>query len=262
MDYDFSIIVTVKNRRDHFLKTFPSLVTQNQKQKYEIIYVDFASNDGFYDSLLKTVDNYRPLFSESLKEVKRVSLSFDVPFNSGKSKNLGSLAAKGRWLSFSDVDVFLGMNYHRNWLSKLEETHKTFFTTRIQETTAQPSRRIRPWINYGNMIVDKNDFKSVGGFDENNPTWGGDDDDIAHRLKLTGLREINPANQYDAHHTTILHGDEDRLEFLESKERSERHSIEKFKKIYENSDPLCKSYLEFYNKNRDRINVESIYKSS
>jgi predicted glycosyltransferase involved in capsule biosynthesis len=259
MATDFSIIVTVKNRLEHFKKTFGSLVTQNQKQTYEIVYVDYASNDDFRARLLEFVDSHKGLFSETLRCIKRVALEFDAPFNSGKAKNLGSKFSESTMLSFSDVDVFVGMNYHHHWLQLLETD--SFFSSRVQETTSQSSRRICPWVNYGNMIVAKDVFQAIGGFDENNQTWGGDDDDVIHRLKLFGLREVNPHNRYESHHISIVHDDELRLQHLESKDRSPALSKEKLLKIYETVDPLCKSYLNFYDKNKERIHVESVYQA-
>lgn len=259
---DISIITTVKNRLDHFKKVFPSLVTQNQNQNYEIIFVDYASNDNFKEELTHCIKYYKPLFSDKLKSIKRVFLDFDVPFNSGKAKNLGSVFSSSKWLSFTDIDVFLSMNYHRHWLDFLNQSENIFFSSRVQETTEHKSSRVSPRINYGNMIVRSNNFLEIGGFDEENLSWGGDDDDIIHRLKLLGLREINPHTDLDAEHITILHGDEDRLTYLESKEKSKEITTKKINKIYKNKDFLCKSYLKFYNSKKENINVENAFTAS
>lgn len=259
---DISIITTVKNRLEHFKKVFPSLVTQNQNQNYEIIFVDYDSNDNFKEELEKHIECYKPLFSDKLKLIKRVYLNFEAPFNSGKAKNLGSVFSSSKWLSFTDIDVFLSMNYHRHWLDVLNSSENIFFSSRVQETTERKSSRVSPRINYGNMIVKKDHFLEIGGFEEENLSWGGDDDDIIHRLKLLGLREINPHTYLDAEHITILHGDEERLTYLESKEKSKENTEKKFNKIYENKDFLCKSYLKFYNSKKESINVEEIFTSS
>lgn len=255
----FSIVTTIKNRKDHFQKTFTSLVTQETQIPYEIVIVDFASNDGFSDICSNHIESLRPLFSDSLTNIKRVNLEFDAPFNSGKAKNLAYnfLDDKSDIMSFTDIDVFLGMNYHQFWLDKIDD--KSFFSSRIQETTEHNSRRINPKINYGNMIVSKQAFGLIGGFDENNPTWGGDDDDITHRLKLTGLRELNPYNKFDAHHTSIMHGDDLRLSNLEDDHKSQEHALNKFKRIRENKVIFNDNFLNFHKKNKDLIKCEVIY---
>jgi|GEM_PF-4992223 len=256
---DFSVVVTIKNRKEHFLKTFSSLVTQQQPSAYEVIFVDYGSQDGFGESLKKEIVRYTDLFSNSLKAIERVSVEQDIRFNSGKAKNLGARFCRGNFLSFSDADVFLGMDYHRHWLQVLSRNEKYFFSSRVQETTETRPHRVSSKTNYGNMIVSKFDFFEVGGFNENNPTWGGDDDDIIHRLKLYGLREINPHDVYESHHTSIVHDDELRTKFLESSEKNSEISKQKFEAIYNNSCFVNPNFLSFYEENKNLVTVERIY---
>jgi glycosyltransferase involved in cell wall biosynthesis len=256
---DFSIVVTIKNRKEHFLKTFSSLVTQQQPWSYEVNFVDYGSQDDFGESLKKETVRYLDLFSDSLKAINRIVIEDDVKFNSGKAKNIGFHFSSGNFVSFSDADVFLGMDYHRHWIQLLTRNDKYFFSSRVQETTECSSRRVTPKTNYGNMIVTKSSFAAVGGFDENNPTWGGDDDDIIHRLKLYGLREINPHDVYESHHTSIIHNDELRIKFLESMEKNSEISKQKFEAIYNNSCFINPSFLSFYNDNKSLVKVERVY---
>jgi len=256
---DFSIIVTIKNRKEHFLKTFSSLVTQQQPWSYEVNFIDYGSQDGFGESLKKETIRYTDLFSDSLKAINRIFIEDDLKFNSGKAKNIGSYFSSGNFVSFSDVDVFLGMDYHRHWLQLLMYNDKHFFSSRVQETTERCSRRLTSKTNYGNMIVAKSSFNVVGGFDENNPTWGGDDDDIVHRLKLYGLREINPHDVYESHHTSIIHDDELRTKFLESSEKDSIISKQKLIAIYNNTSFINPNFLFFYNDIKSLVKVEKIY---
>lgn len=254
-----TVAITVKNRNSHFVRTFSSVVTQEPDAPFEIVYVDYASEEDFGSCLQEMIEQYRPLFSSSLVRIKRVVLEGNDPFNSGKAKNLAVpfLDPSTDVISFSDIDVFLGMDYHRYWLPLARRG--VFYSSRVQETTTQPSRRLSPKINYGNMIVERESFVSVGGFDEENPTWGGDDDDIIHRLKLSGLREINPHSFFDARHTSIVHGDDLRLAFLESQTKTSQNTQEKFKRIYEKTSSLNRSFLRFYNDNIQRIRCEVAY---
>jgi GT2 family glycosyltransferase len=256
---DFSIIVTIKNRKEHFLKIFSSLVTQQQPWSYEVNFVDYGSQDGFEESLKKETIRYQDLFSDSLKAINRIFIEEDIKFNGGKAKNIGSHFSKGNFISFSDADVFLGMDYHRHWLQMLTRNDTHFFSSRVQETTEHFACRITPQTNYGNMIVSRSNFVIVGGFDENFPAWGGEDDDIVHRLKLYGLREINPHDVYESHHTSIVHGDELRTKFRESTEKNLEISKQKFKAIYNNSSFVNPNFLSFYNDNKNLIKVENVY---
>ena len=87
----------------------------------------------------------------------------------------------------------------------------------------------------------KNDYFKVGGFDESVDYYGGDDDDIFHRLKLKGLREINPYTFKEAGQYSIIHPDDERLSFFKINHRVNQNDV--FKKIYSNKT--------FENKNKE-----------
>ena len=54
----------------------------------------------------------------------------------------------------------------------------------------------RPNLYYGSICVAREALEKIGGYDEANETWGGDDDNIRERLLLSGLEiEYIPAAQ-------------------------------------------------------------------
>ena len=233
------IIVTIKNRLNHFLKTFPFMVAQYGRQ-YDLVLVDFHSNDRFQEHLLKEVNFRKDTFSPFLEKIRCVRLLKDFNFNPRKARNLGASYYKDEdaVLVFSDADVFLGMTYVDYWSKKVQE-RKSFVATRIQDTKASfltsraygPSR-LAPEINYGNFLVHASDYFTINGFDESVGHYGGDDDDIYHRLKLSGLREINPYDSSESRQYSIVHGDEERLSQLEEPQRVK--ALDAFDKIYDN----------------------------
>jgi predicted glycosyltransferase involved in capsule biosynthesis len=115
--------------------------------------------------------------------------------------------------------------------------------------------RLKKEINYGNVIVFKQDLYDINGWDESIISYGGDDDDFCHRLKLKGLREINPVSFLDAKQYSILHGDELRTAFMEDSARGDKEK--KFAQIYENKT-YNKSVCNFLYK-RDNITVQNLY---
>jgi len=242
-----SIIIGVKNRLSHFFQTYSSMVTQ-LGVSYELIIVDFFSSDGIESVCLDLTNKYSEIMSPYLTQIKYVRLLEDRPYNPRECKNLGARCSEGDILSFSDVDVFLGMNYLHKLSSKVAEG-RSFVATRSQESMSSSSKRILDYINYGNMIVSKTDFCDVNGFDESINFYGGDDDDVFHRLKLKGLREINPYDHLEACHFSILHGDDLRLNELEDKER--RDPKVRFEDIYGNKD-FRKSKCDFLKEGADR----------
>jgi GT2 family glycosyltransferase len=155
---------------------------------------------------------------------------------------LGAHYATNDILAFSDVDVFLGMNYLYDLSAKVSKGG-SFVATRSQESMAHNSRRIVDYINYGNTLVHIQDFRDVNGFDESICFYGGDDDDLYHRLKLKGVREINPYDHLSACHFSILHGDELRLGEFKDNERQDPEK--RFEEIYGNKD-FKKSECTFF----------------
>jgi len=254
-----SLIVTVKDRLNHFFQTFPSTISQYGTD-YELIYVNFHSNDNFEECLRGESEFRKSMFSPYLKSIKQVKLLEDLKFSPRKSKNMSVPYTNtgSQLLAFSDVDVFISSNYLHYW-SNLVVPEQTFCATRVQETRASSARRLKKEINYGNFVVSKQDYVEVRGLDETVKRYGGDDDDIYHRLKLKGLREINPHTAVEARNYSILHGDDLRLNGLEVAERVDSSSA--FKDIYSNTEyesPQSKfldaSFLE------NKVKCETIFK--
>jgi len=244
------IIVTIKNRLNHFLKTFPFMASQ-YGMPYDLVLVDFHSNDTLQEHLLKEVEFRKDTFSPFLGKIKCIKLLEDLKFNPRKARNLGASHYKDKDVifAFSDVDVFLGMTYLNFWANKVKE-NRSFIATRVQDTGASLPSRLSPEINYGNFLVHSRDFFAVNGFDENVGHYGGDDDDIYHRLKLLKLREVNPYDHFEARQYSIVHDDELRLSQMENTHRV--NQARAFEKVYNNIEHFVKNslFLDFnYTKN-------------
>jgi len=224
-----SIIVCNKNRSEHFIQTFPSMITM-YGVPYELVIVDFHSEDDFEDLVYGMNEAFGEIMSPYLSKVRYIRLDENLKYNPRKAKNLGAKYAEGDILAFTDADVILGMNYLEH--VKDVDPRKQFVATRIQDTYANYPKRLAPEINYGNCLVSKIDFERINGWDEGVDYYGGDDDDFYHRLKLSGLREINPKDAIDAKQYSIIHGDEQRLTHLEDTAR--RSAKSEFEKIYSN----------------------------
>ena len=69
-----TIVVTVKNRRDHFIKTLPFNVSQVGVD-YRLLYVDYDSEDDFVEKLYSEIDYRKDMFSPYLKRIRLVKLN-------------------------------------------------------------------------------------------------------------------------------------------------------------------------------------------
>ena len=206
-----TIVITVKNRLDHFIKTFPFNVSQLGID-YNVLYVDYDSEDDFVNKLNTEIEYRKDMFSPNLKKIKLVRLRQQAKYDIRKAKNLGAAYAckDSNIIILNDADTMLSMNYLQKWC-KLIYPGKTFVTNRVQESKASYPKRINSTVNYGNIIVASKDLKRVCGYDEDIAGfigWGGDDDDLFHRLKLSGLREINPYTLEETGQYSIMHSDE------------------------------------------------------
>lgn len=233
-----TIVVTVKNRLDHFLKTFSFNISQIGAE-YNLLYVDYDSEDGFSNRLVKEIEYKKDIFSKYLQKISLVKLKTTARYDIRRAKNLGAFYASrySNILLISDADTMLGMNYLKKW-SSLVEPGSTFITNRSQDNRSRYPKRLSPEVNYGNIVVATDDFLKVKGYDEKNIGWGGDDDDLFHRLKNMGLREINPHSVDDALQYSIMHEDDLRFKDTEFPEMIRPSKIETeaaFEKIYSNN---------------------------
>lgn len=236
-----TIVVTVKNRRDHFIKTLPFNVSQVGVD-YRLLYVDYDSEDDFVEKLYSEIDYRKDMFSPYLKQIRLVKLNKKEKYDIRRAKNLGAAYALpySNIIAINDADTIFGMDYIKKW-SKLTKPGMSFVTNRIQESKGTYPSRMNPIVNYGNIVVSSDDFKKVGGYDETSIGWGGDDDDIFHRLKLSGLREINPYTAEDASQYSIMHSDDLRFKdtFFPDMLKPDMHGVQNTQnRVYENTDRL------------------------
>ena len=251
-----AIIVTIKNRLNHFLKTFPFMVSQ-YGVPYDLVLVNFHSNDDLEKTLFRECEFRKDTFSPHLQSIKQIKLLEDLKFNPRRARNLGASYYKNENIifAFNDVDTFLGMSYLDFWSSQVERG-KTFVSTRIQDTKASSARRLEPEVNYGNFLTHSKDYFAINGFNENVSHYGGDDDDIYHRLKLFGLREINPYSAPEARQYSILHGDDLRLPEMETSYRVDQRK--EFEKIYNNNEYFVKNSIFLDINNTRNISREEV----
>jgi len=248
-----SIVVAIKNRLKHFKKIFTSLITQ-RGVPYELVLVNFYSNDNLTDFIETELKDYQDIYSPELELIKLVEIREDLKFNPRKAKNLGTKNSCGSIIAYSDADVFLSMDYLKYWTNYVEKG-KSFVATRIRQTFISDPIRISPEVNYGNCLVHKDDVMKILGWDETIKNYGADDDDFFHRLELIGLKENNPKDYMEARQYSIPHDDKDRLSFLEDPTRCNINTI--FKETYSNKNPTSREFN--FLKNYQNHSTKTIY---
>lgn len=180
-----SIISTYKNRYSQIIRSLPSYLDQNCVFDYEIIIVDYNSNDNG-DS-----------FISSFRTNKIVYAKCDGAegFHISLARNIGSRVAKYPYFLFTDIDVL----FNRNMLNFVFS--KALFNKYV---AACNSDDVFDVINGGLICVHREKHASISGFDERMHGWGYEDIDYKKRLESNGCKiEIIP----DKYYTCMQHSD-------------------------------------------------------
>jgi len=127
----------------------------------EIILVDCVCPDGCG---LWTAQRY-----------PRVKLVRDdeAQFSLARSRNVGTRSASCEWLFFCDADIVLRSGF--------SECVANLLRTNAVLTIQDREKILVPGLG-GLLICRRKDFDLVGGYDELFTSWGGEDDDLLHRL--------------------------------------------------------------------------------
>jgi len=157
-----SAIVISKDRLDHLQATLPSLMSQAFA---EVVLVDYDCPAGSGEWA-----------AAAFPGVRVVKVTGEPLFNAARARNLGARFATAPWLFFVDADVRVSPQFVAATSPAL--TPGTF-------VTADPC----PAELCGTVLIHRNDFQAVGGYDEVFQGWGYEDIDLLDRLKVMGVRE-------------------------------------------------------------------------
>ena len=201
----FSIIIPTYNRRIQLIEILEKLSQQKyNKDGFEVVVIDDGSNDGTSDAV--------SLF----KKKSNIDINLITQMNKGPAhaRNAGIEISKYEYIVFLDSDCY---PMEDDWLLKINNKvndirfkgYDDFLLAgRISMPTDSLSQRFILSLNgYGtpdlgalgfentddfisfpttNLIVQKNTFRSVGGFDENIIYGSGEDTDFCYRLWKSG----------------------------------------------------------------------------
>lgn len=186
-----SIITTCKGRLAHLRQTLPLMVAQGED--CEVVVVDYNCPDG---TAAWVADHF--------PQVKLVQVRNEAAFHVARARNLGAQAAQAPWLMFADADILLSPG----------------FAAQMRPLLA-PGCYYRPAPvtsdTWGSLLVSRAAFVAVGGYDEVLSDWGGEDDDLYHRLEAFAKCALTsfPASMLAA----LTHDDAMRTRFFGESDR-------------------------------------------
>jgi glycosyltransferase involved in cell wall biosynthesis len=174
-----SLITTCKNRLPHLKQTLPLMLRQ---PRAEVIVVDYGCEQG----TAAWVKEHHPA-------AKLVQVSDDPVFCAARARNMGARNASGDVLCFVDADVLVHAELN-TWLKNNQDSHTFCVCLERKERELD-----------GFLIVAREYFFKVGGYDEAIRGWGGEDFDLYERLARIGLSQSSVPRESIS---SIPHGDE------------------------------------------------------
>jgi glycosyltransferase involved in cell wall biosynthesis len=202
-----SVIVPTYNRVDLLKRTIESLLNQSYPTgSYEIIVIDNSSTDGTEEMVHSFQERAASLLRYYRKENK----------GPGSSRNLGVKKARGDFIAFTDSDCVADPDWLKNGIGKMTEgvgivQGKTLPNPEQQQGTLHQTMKIVSEDAYYptcNIFYRKESLDHVQGFSPEfcglslfgKPRWGGEDTDLAWKVKKEGWKSTFADNAIVYHH--------------------------------------------------------------
>lgn len=184
----FSVIVPVLNAKDYLRASLDSILAAVERYgNAELIVLDNGSNDGSYEILCTEYAG-----RAQVQQVRGVTV--------GGLRNHGAGLADGEFLTFIDSDCRITPDYFEQALRVLQDgADVTGSQCALEESPAWIEKTWRAlhvlavegvvkYINSGNLVVRRQAFLQVGGFDETMISC--EDPDLGARLGKSGFRIV------------------------------------------------------------------------
>lgn len=188
-----SFITTCKSRLHHLKQVLDTWINFDP---YEIIVVDVNSPDGL-SIWLK--ENYPEVIIQNLNV---------EGFNLSEARNYGAKFANGDYLFFIDADIRVTDGLY-NWLEM--NMHRNGYAVRFMENKNDGIHE------QGTVLVAKENFLKVEGYDSIFAGYGGEDHDFYEKLTRLGCKKIEFPQIYIK---SLDHSDEERMQHYSIKNRA------------------------------------------
>jgi GT2 family glycosyltransferase len=213
-----AVILSTYQRPDHLYRSLFSLDMQlGVTGQYEVVVTDDGSTDQTRDVVAR--------FARSADFPLKFTTHKHQGFQLARCRNDGVLATNSPYLLFSDSDCIFPPNHlyqhlkvrragtawsgdclhldekttkridertiasraYQQWVSESEylRLSRRWFRDRVYQALGHPKK---PKLTGSNIAVWREDFERINGFDERYIGWGCEDDDLADRLRASGVR--------------------------------------------------------------------------
>lgn len=173
-----SIIIPNHNRHSNTNTLVSYLDKQREKKNLpmEIIVVDYNNPN--------LIENYNGARVISVNSFPNKS---DDAFSLAHARNIGAKHAKGDWYVFLDCDLTPQQNTIPSIVKSIRDENTLYYGTRIKLThqLSPISNVTEPW-GYC-LILHKDRFNDLNGFNEGYKGWGGEDTEFVERVTKMGM---------------------------------------------------------------------------
>lgn len=186
-----SVVIPTYQRRDRLLECLSRLASCEGVRAVEVIVVE---QDASGPEI--AVANGLGL---SFHQLKYIQLS--TP-NVSAARNRGALHAKGEVILFIDDDIELERGYLQNLTALFEEQKVDVVAGDCVDhfgAALDGTLKGVEWLPTGNFALRRDNFISIGGFDENLYRYN-EDAELSHRLRLAGLKIATHGSLKAIHH--------------------------------------------------------------
>lgn len=201
-----SFCTTCMGRAHHLKETLPQNIRDNPARDgvdVEFVVLNYNSADDLHEWM--TTDQQMKAHIESglVRYGKTTDPEF---FHMSHAKNMAHRMATGDILCNLDADNFLGNRF-------VDLLHQNFAEN--MDIVINPSVRVSRLFGkedqgfFGRVVISKDNFMTLGGYDEKFSGWGGEDSDFLQRAKGLGLDHLRvDSSKYLG---VITHSNEDRV---------------------------------------------------
>lgn len=223
--------ITCKGRVQHVEQTLPQNIRDNADYaNLKFVLLDYNSQDYLQDYLQHGPD---------IKSGRLVAYHFPsaISFKMAHAKNMAhrlGIEEGADILVNLDADNFTGPGF-ASYIAEQFKTENIFLWARMIKDGAG---RLPKGIS-GRIVVSKESFINVGGYDERFETWSPDDKDFSARLRRIGYEAREIDNQYLR---AILHND--KLRFREYRQAQENVAAYEFDLVHQ-TDTTIVNYGDF-----------------
>ena len=217
-----SFCITCMNRCFHLKETLKRNITENYlPQDIEFVLLDYKSSDQLEKWIEEEMSDY--IDSGILVYFRTTS---PIYYHRSHSRNIALRLSEGNIICNLDADNFLGEGFAAEMISEFSRNSEIFYTSNLSSNDI-----------FGRVIMLREDFNAVRGYNEQLEGYGFEDVDLYTRLSKRGLEQKVFSNpQY---YKVIKHSKMDRI--------SNERFVKKLNSIYISYiDPYTSDILFLY----------------